>query len=254
MDEAKKFPDTEGRTRARRASADDRTAITSTPTVRTHPTTVEQTAAAAGSAVDSGVESATQHSSEKGNGSDSGIVGRVRERAGAQLSTQKDLATEGIGTIARAVRQTTHELREQKHDTMAEYVERAADQLERMSAQLKNKDVGEMFRDAQNLARRNPVAFVGSAFALGLLGARFFKSSAPENGEHTSSWQRAGGSGSGSSTSASRGSGNVSNPTYTESSAYGSAVAGRPMDNAVDRGTMSGPAHTRGGGLDTERE
>jgi hypothetical protein len=242
MDEAKKFPETEGRTRARRVSPDDRTAITSTPTVRTHATTVEQTAAAAGSAVQSGVESATQHSGEQGNGSDSGIVERVRERAGAQLTTQKDLATEGIGTIARAVRQTTHELREQKHDTMAEYVERAADQLERMSAQLKNKDIGEMFRDAQNLARRNPVAFVGSAFALGLLGARFFKSSAPGHDVHTPAWQRAGGTG------------NVSNPTHTESSGYGSAAAGRPMDNAVARGTMPGPAHTRGGGLGTERE
>ena len=35
--------------------------------------------------------------------------------------------------------------------------------------------------DAQRLARRQPALFVGGAFALGLLGARFLKSSSPEH-------------------------------------------------------------------------
>jgi hypothetical protein len=240
MDESTQLPEGGGRSRARRVN-EDRTAITSTPSVRTHATTAEETASVAGSGERGGVEPATQQASEKGNGSDTGIVGRVRERAGAQLSTQKDMATEGIGTIARAVRRTTQELRDQKHDTMAEYVDRAADQLERISARLKNKDIGEMFRDAQNLARRQPVVFVGSAFALGLLGARFFKSSAPEHEQGRPAWQRAG---SGARAAGER--------TYTEASAYGGAVAGSPMDTAVARGTMSGPATGRGGDLNTE--
>lgn len=41
--------------------------------------------------------------------------------------------------------------------------------------------MGDLAREAQDLARRRPVLFIGSAFALGLLGARFLKSSA-ENG------------------------------------------------------------------------
>ena len=52
---------------------------------------------------------------------------RVRERAGEQLTNQKDRATEGIGTIAHAVRNTTQELREHQHETIAEYVTSAAD-------------------------------------------------------------------------------------------------------------------------------
>lgn len=107
-----------------------------------------------------------------------GIVDKVKEQATAQLSSQKDRATEGLGTVASAVRQTTQGLRDQQHDTVARYVEQAADQIERLSERLKNKDVTELLDDAQRLARRQPALFVGGAFALGLVGARFLKSSA----------------------------------------------------------------------------
>jgi hypothetical protein len=111
-----------------------------------------------------------------------GLVGAVRDRATAQLTTQKDRALDGLGGVADAVRKTTQSLREQQHETLAGYVEQAADQIERFSRNLKNKDVGELVRDAQSLARRQPAVFVGSAFAIGLLGARFFKSSSPDRG------------------------------------------------------------------------
>ena len=127
---------------------------------------------------------------------DSGIVDKVRERATAQLSSQKDKATDGLGTVAQAVRQTTQSLRDQQHDTVAQYVERAADQIERVSERLKNKDVGELLDDAQQLARRQPALFIGGAFALGLVGARFLKSSSPDRG--LTNYDRSGGYGSGS--------------------------------------------------------
>ena len=107
----------------------------------------------------------------------SGIADKVRDRAAAQLNTQKDRATDGIGSVAQVARETTQHLRERQHETVAGYVEQAADQLERFSHSLKNKDVRELVEDAQRLARRQPALFVGGAFALGLVGARFFKSS-----------------------------------------------------------------------------
>lgn len=111
------------------------------------------------------------------SGAGSGIVDKVKEQATAQLSSQKDRATQGLGSVASAVRQTTQSLREQQHETVAGYVEQAADQIERLSERLKNKDVTELLDDAQRLARRQPALFVGGAFALGLVGARFLKSS-----------------------------------------------------------------------------
>lgn len=107
-----------------------------------------------------------------------GIMGRVRNSANAQLTQQKDRATDGLGSVAQAVRQSTQQLREQQHDTIAQYVEQAADQLEKLSARLKEKNVNELMDDAQRFARQRPALFIGSAFALGLIGSRFFKSSA----------------------------------------------------------------------------
>jgi exonuclease VII large subunit len=110
-----------------------------------------------------------------------GIAGRVREQATAQLSKQKDRATEGLGSVAEAVRGTTEQLRNNQHDKVAQFAEQAAQQIDRLSERLRNKDVSELLDDAQQLARRRPAMFVGGAFALGLLGARFMKSSSSTN-------------------------------------------------------------------------
>jgi hypothetical protein len=105
------------------------------------------------------------------------LVDRVRESATAQLSTQKDRATESLGTIARAVRDTSQPLRTHQQDTIAQYVEQAADQIDRFSARLRDRDVTELIDDAQQFARRQPALFVGAAFAAGVIAARFLKSS-----------------------------------------------------------------------------
>jgi len=109
----------------------------------------------------------------------SGMVDRMKERAAAQINSQKDRATDGLGTVAQAVRQSTQQLRDQHHETVASYVEQAADQIERLSQRLRQKDIGSLLGDAQQLARRQPALFIGSAFALGVICARFLKSSPP---------------------------------------------------------------------------
>jgi len=130
-----------------------------------------------------------------------GFTHKVKERAASQLNTQKDRATEGLGTMVRAVRQSTQQLRDQHHDTIAGYVEQAANQIDRLSQGLRNKDVGELARDAQRLAQRRPALFVGSAFALGLVGARFFKSSPPHGHEYGREGYRGASSATGASSS-----------------------------------------------------
>jgi hypothetical protein len=123
----------------------------------------------------------------RNNAGGAGLVEKVKDGAVSQLSTQKDRATDGIGSVAQAVRQSTQQLRDQKHDTIAQYVDQAAAQLERFSKTLKEKNVNELLDDAQRFARRNPALFVGGAFALGLLSARFFKSSRDTYGD--GSWR-----------------------------------------------------------------
>jgi hypothetical protein len=108
-----------------------------------------------------------------------GIAQKFRDQANARLSSQKDRALDGVGGVTEAIRQTTQTLRDQRHDVVARYVEQIASQVDRMAQSLRHKDVGELLDDAQRLVRRQPAVFVGSAFALGLLGARFLKSSPP---------------------------------------------------------------------------
>ena len=110
-----------------------------------------------------------------------GIVNRVKESATAQLTDQKDRSIDALGSVAQAVRSSTQRLRDERHDTIASYVDSAADQIESWSRRLKEKDIDELLGDVQRLARRQPAVFIGSAFALGLVGARFLKSSRPQN-------------------------------------------------------------------------
>jgi hypothetical protein len=118
----------------------------------------------------------TYRSKGAGDGG-SGVMDRVKEGATAQLSSQKNRATEGLGSLAEAVRKTSEPLRESNHATLAEYVEKAADRIERFSSDLKQRDLGDLVNDAQRFARRQPALFLGGAFAVGIIAARFLKSS-----------------------------------------------------------------------------
>ena len=59
----------------------------------------------------------------------------------------------------------------------SEYIERAAQQIERVAEYVQNADMGKMMSEVEDFARRRPAVFIGSAFAAGLLAARFLKSS-----------------------------------------------------------------------------
>ena len=106
-----------------------------------------------------------------------GIVDRVKETATAQLTNQKDRGTDALDRVAEAVRSSTGKLRDERHEAIAGYIDKAADQIENWSRHLRGKRVDELVSDVQRLARRQPAVFIGSAFALGLVGARFLKSS-----------------------------------------------------------------------------
>jgi hypothetical protein len=109
------------------------------------------------------------------------VIDRVKQSATAQLTTQKDRGIDALGSVTQAVRSSSQRLRDEKHETIASYVDQAADQIDTWSRRIKDKDLDELVTDVQRLARRQPAVFISSAFALGLIGARFLKSSPPEN-------------------------------------------------------------------------
>ena len=106
------------------------------------------------------------------------VVDQAKQQATSQLSSQKDRAVDSLGTVADALRQTSKHLRESDQQGIAQYADKAAERVEQFSGQLRGKDVQEIVRDVERYARQQPALFLGGAFVLGLLGARFLKSTA----------------------------------------------------------------------------
>ena len=113
----------------------------------------------------------------RAGGSNAGIAQMVRDTTYQRLDTQKERASETLGSLAGAVRSATQQLRDGGQPGIADYANRAADGIERWSSQLRQQDVQDAIRGVQRFARREPAMFLGLAFGTGLLVARFLKSS-----------------------------------------------------------------------------
>jgi len=110
------------------------------------------------------------------------VANQARQQVSSRLVEQKDRAAEGLTSVAHALRQTSQHLREQDQQAVTGYIESAASQVERISNYLKQNDLGGLVDDVEHFARRQPALFLGGTFVLGLLGARFLKSSRPTTG------------------------------------------------------------------------
>jgi len=108
----------------------------------------------------------------------------VTDKAATKLDEQKSTLTSGLSTVADSVRQVSENLGSSRTDSglaeaAAKYTSTAAQKLEDVAGYFETRDVRQMARDLEGFARRNPAVFLGAAFGLGLLAARFMKSSNP---------------------------------------------------------------------------
>lgn len=108
--------------------------------------------------------------------------GAATKRATEVLDEQKGTVASGLTTVADSIKQVGESLNATEEnnkitETAAKYTNSLAERIENISGYFERKDVREMARDVENFARRYPAYFVGGAFALGFLAARFLKSS-----------------------------------------------------------------------------
>lgn len=111
--------------------------------------------------------------------------GVATQKATEVLEEKKGGLAEGLSGVVETIRQVGDTLRENEGQTpitgkAAEYGDTLAQQIEKVSNYFERNDVRTMVRDVESFARRNPAVFIGTAFALGLLTARFLKAS-PRN-------------------------------------------------------------------------
>jgi len=102
------------------------------------------------------------------------VGSQVRDTAVSVAEDRRHKAASGLGSVAEALRHTGENMQDKGP---AEYVARAADQIDRVSSYFENTSFDQMVGQVENFARREPAIFIGGSFVLGLLGARFLKSS-----------------------------------------------------------------------------
>jgi len=107
-------------------------------------------------------------------------------KAVSKIDDQKLTLASGLSSVAESVRQVGQNLKgPNAQDGIAkytvEYSDTAAHKIEQVANYFERKDVKEMFRDVEDFARKNPAAFIGGAFVLGIIAARFLKSSSPKH-------------------------------------------------------------------------
>jgi ElaB/YqjD/DUF883 family membrane-anchored ribosome-binding protein len=122
-----------------------------------------------------------QHAKETANDS----YEAVATKAKSSLEQRKGEFSAGLKTVADSVRQIGGQLKNAPEnnpvtDLTSQYTGKAAGALEQVANYFERKDLRAIMRDTEDFARRNPAVFFGTAFALGLLAARFLKSSSPD--------------------------------------------------------------------------
>jgi ABC-type transporter Mla subunit MlaD len=118
--------------------------------------------------------SAVDTASEKGGE----LVERAKSTATRQANSQRARAATTLDGAADAMRQVSDRMR-QDEPSVASVTAMAADRTQDIARYLQQTDVNDMIHGVEDFARRQPLLFLGGAFALGLLGSRLLKASMP---------------------------------------------------------------------------
>ena len=102
----------------------------------------------------------------------------AQDKVRATVTTGKHSTVEALSGIAQSLSTAGHQLRDQQNGASS-FVEQAASRLDRAAKYLDTADADDLIKQTESWARNNPALFLGGAFLLGVLGARFLKSSRP---------------------------------------------------------------------------
>lgn len=159
------------------------TGFGSTPAAGSRVTSAPGSTAAGGFGGTTGTPGAQQHddvtvdqAKAKAQQLVSDATQRTTEEVQSRLESQKQRAAESLSSFAQSLRSSSQQMEGQPLE-IGGYVQRAADQVDDLAYFLRERDVSEIVDRVEDFARRQPGLFLGTAFGLGVLGARFLKSS-----------------------------------------------------------------------------
>jgi hypothetical protein len=91
--------------------------------------------------------------------------------------SQRRRAAEAMGGVAGALRRAAGDIKPE-NETMGRYTDMAAERLDQFAGYLRSSNWSDVVEEAEDLARRQPVWFIGGAMAAGFLMARLIKNAA----------------------------------------------------------------------------
>lgn len=125
-------------------------------------------------------------------GQDAGqTAGHLAERAAdvglQQADRARSQAADGLNQLADSVRRVSTDM-EPEQPTIANLASTAAEQTERVASFLRETDARQLLGTVEDVARRQPLLFVGGAFLLGVAASRFIKAAGggSNGGSHAS--------------------------------------------------------------------
>lgn len=105
----------------------------------------------------------------------------ARDKAVDSLSDSRRRAADQIGNLATAFHRTSEHLRTEDQASVAKLADTVARRVDSVSTYLRDTEMATMVDDLERLARRRPAAVLGLGLVLGMVGARFLKSSSRES-------------------------------------------------------------------------
>jgi ElaB/YqjD/DUF883 family membrane-anchored ribosome-binding protein len=106
------------------------------------------------------------------------LVDQAQQVVETKATTQKERAAETIGSVAQSIREAGSGMREQQPQ-IASFADQAATRVEDVSNYIRDHEIRDLISETERLARREPLLFLGGAFAVGFVAARFLKASSP---------------------------------------------------------------------------
>ena len=102
------------------------------------------------------------------------VAGNVKDQVLSAAEESKDGMAGRLEDMAGAVHRSGEQL-EGQQDWLAQLVERGADELGNLASTVRSNDLRGLVGKLEDIARRQPVLFVGAAMAVGFASARLGK-------------------------------------------------------------------------------
>lgn len=132
---------------------------------------------AAGSTTQSGSTGMVEQAKQTVTNVASQATEQASQKVQSGVAQGKERTARALGAVADSLRSAGNDLRGRDEGMISQFIDRAANRASDIADHLNNSDPNALIDDVENFARREPAMFLAGAFAVGLVAARFLKSS-----------------------------------------------------------------------------